>query len=126
MPGRRNFGPMRESSPMPRATCSTLASAASHRFETALMNEIFIARNAFDACLMISALFVEVISSGGGDCIEQSPANRFGLLVIGPGQAAHRSHSAAAAARSAVRAHHDAVRMQKVLHRRAFAQKLRV
>jgi hypothetical protein len=59
---------------MPRATCSTFASAASHRLETALMNEIFSARKAFEACLMISADLVEVSSNGGGAATEQEPA----------------------------------------------------
>jgi hypothetical protein len=42
------------------------ASTASARFATALMNEIFMARNAFDACLMISALCVEVTINCAG------------------------------------------------------------
>ena len=37
------------------------------------MNEIFSARKAFEACLMISADFVEVFSSGGGVAVEQHP-----------------------------------------------------
>src|SRR5208337_2643009 len=79
IPGRRNLGPIRESSPMPRATSSTFASAASHRFETALMNEIFSARNAFDACLIISALLVEVISNAGVALSEHFPGTDFAV-----------------------------------------------
>src|SRR5277367_1855944 len=74
IPGRRNLGPMRLSRPMPRATCSTLALVASQRFEMALMNEILRARKALEACLMISALFVEVSRSGGGSAALQEPA----------------------------------------------------
>jgi hypothetical protein len=37
------------------------------------MKEIFSARNAFDACLMISADLVEVGSSGGGCAVEHDP-----------------------------------------------------
>jgi hypothetical protein len=37
-----------------------LASVASQRLETALMNEILRARKALEACLMISADLVEV------------------------------------------------------------------
>ena len=40
---------------MPSATSRTSASTASHRLAIALMNEIFVARNAFDAYLIISA-----------------------------------------------------------------------
>jgi hypothetical protein len=58
---------------MPRATSSTFASTASHTFATALMNEIFIARKAFDACLISSAALVDVRSSGGGSEMVQCP-----------------------------------------------------
>jgi hypothetical protein len=37
------------------------------------MNEIFIARKAFDACLISSAALVEVRSSGGGSVIVRRP-----------------------------------------------------
>ena len=40
---------------MPSATSRTSAFTASHRLATALMNEIFVARNTFDAYLIISA-----------------------------------------------------------------------
>src|SRR3954451_9533301 len=40
---------------MPSATSRTSASTASHRLAIALMNEILVARNAFDAYLIISA-----------------------------------------------------------------------
>ena len=40
---------------MPSATSRTSALTASHRLAIALMNEIFVARNAFDAYLIISA-----------------------------------------------------------------------
>ena len=43
-PACRNFDPMRLSSPMPRATCCTSASTASHRSAISLMKVIFIAR----------------------------------------------------------------------------------
>ena len=46
---------MRWSYPMPSATSRTSASTASQRFAIALTNEIFVARNAFDAYLIISA-----------------------------------------------------------------------
>ena len=59
---------MRESVPMPWTTCFTLAPTDSQIDATALMNEIFIARKAFEACLINSALFVLVTISGGGIC----------------------------------------------------------
>jgi hypothetical protein len=90
------------------------------------MNEIFSARNAFDACLIISALLVEVSSSAGGRLRRADSRNPIRLVVvlasgqrsIDPGQQLGRP--------LAVRSHHDPVRMQKVLYRRALAQKLRI
>ena len=40
---------------MPFTTCVTSPPASSHRLAISLMKEIFVARNAFDAYLMISA-----------------------------------------------------------------------
>ena len=40
---------------MPRATSATSAPTASQTFAISLMNEIFVARNAFAASLIISA-----------------------------------------------------------------------
>ena len=124
MPGRRNLGPIRESRPIPRATCSTLASAASHRFETALMNEIFSARKAFEACLMISALLVEVCSSGGRLLRRAAAGNGVRPLVVlafGQGRVDRAQQFGRA---FAIGAHDDPIGMQEILHRCAFAQKL--
>ena len=52
--------PIRESEPMPSLTWSTSAPTDSHSVATALMKLIFIARKAFDAYLMSSALFAVV------------------------------------------------------------------
>ena len=57
---------MRVSLPIPWVTCCTFAPTLSQIEATALMNEIFIARNAFEACLISSALFALVAISGGG------------------------------------------------------------
>ena len=46
---------MRESSPMPLMTWVTSPPAASHTLAMALMNEILVARNAFEAYLITSA-----------------------------------------------------------------------
>ena len=54
---------------------SMSASTASARLATALMNEIFMARKAFEACLMISALCAEVTSSRAGCAALQAPGN---------------------------------------------------
>ena len=68
MPGFRKRGPMRLSVPIPWHTCCTLAPTDSQTDATALMNEIFIARNALEACLISSALLVLVTINGGGIC----------------------------------------------------------
>ena len=46
---------MRASMPMPSATTPTSAPISSQTFAISLMNEIFVARNAFEASLIISA-----------------------------------------------------------------------
>ena len=56
--------PIRWSSPIPRATSSTSAPVSSHTLAISLMNEIFVARNAFAASLIISALAMSVRTSG--------------------------------------------------------------
>ena len=126
MPGRRNLGPMRLSRPMPRATCSTFASVASQRFETALMNEIFSARKAFEACLMISALLVEVNRSGGGSATLQEPGDGAASLVVvaaGEGKIDAAEHGRGA---FAVRTDDDAVGMQEVADGRSFPEEFGV
>src|SRR5256885_16887026 len=69
---------MRLSVPIPWHTCCTFAPTDSQIEATALMNEIFIARNAFEACLISSALLAVVTISGGG-----SPAPAGGGEVFG-------------------------------------------
>src|SRR6266567_3289913 len=64
MPACRNLGPMRPSRPMPRATSTTSAPVSSHTLAISLMNEIFVAKNAFAASLIISALETSVRTSG--------------------------------------------------------------
>ncbi len=56
---------MRVSRPMPRATSATSASTSSQTFAISLMNEILVARNAFEASLISSdeAMSVMTISS---------------------------------------------------------------
>ena len=66
MPGFRNRRPIRASEPIPSQTSLMSAPTASQIFATALMKEIFVARNAFEACLISSALFVLVTIIGGG------------------------------------------------------------
>ena len=64
MPAWRNFGPIRSSSPIPRATSTTSAPVSSQTFAISLMNEIFVARNALEASLTISADFTSVRTTG--------------------------------------------------------------
>ena len=52
--------PILLSKPIPSATFSTSAPHLSQILETALINEIFVARNEFDACFIISALLISV------------------------------------------------------------------
>ena len=63
-PACRNFGPMRSSRPMPLATSMTLAPVTSETLAISLMNEIFVARKALAASLIISALAMSVRTSG--------------------------------------------------------------
>ena len=55
---------MRSSRPMPRATSTTSAPVSSQTLAISLMNEILVARKAFDASLTISALATSVRTSG--------------------------------------------------------------
>jgi hypothetical protein len=55
MPARRKLAPIRSSRPMPRATSITSAPVCSQTLAISLMKEIFVARNAFEASLIISA-----------------------------------------------------------------------
>ena len=49
---------------MPRATSMTSAPVCSHTLAISLMNEIFVARNAFEASFTISALAMSVRTIG--------------------------------------------------------------
>ena len=62
-PALRNDGPMRVSRPIPRATSVTSAPTSSETFAISLMNEIFVARKAFEASLIISAEATSVRTS---------------------------------------------------------------
>src|SRR3977135_4321023 len=64
MPACRNAAPTRGSSPMPRATSLTSAPVSSHTLAISLMYEIFVARNALEASLIISALVTSVRTRG--------------------------------------------------------------
>jgi len=55
---------MRSSRPMPRETSLTSAPTSSHTLAISLMNEIFVARKAFAASLIISAEAMSVRTSG--------------------------------------------------------------
>ena len=91
---------------MPTATCETSASTISHRFAIELMNEIFVARNAFDAYLIISADAGSVDEHRRLDrrVERRSPAPRLGVVA----------------------ADHDAVRVEEVVDRVTFAEELGV
>jgi hypothetical protein len=55
---------MRSSSPIPRATSATSAPSSSETFAISLMKEILVARKAFEASLIISALGTSVRTIG--------------------------------------------------------------
>ena len=84
-------GPIRESVPIPSLTCSTFAPTASQIDATALIKEIFIARNALEACLISSALF-ELVTIRRGGALPMaasgrgiaSPRPQYHPLVRGP------------------------------------------
>ena len=90
------------------------------------MKEILSARKAFEACLMISALLVEVSRRGGGSAGVQGPAMAAGALVIlaaGEWSIDAVEHSGGALA---VRADDDAIGMKEVDDGGSFAKELRV
>src|SRR3989344_3904663 len=60
IPAYRNCFPILLSRPIPSETFCMSAPANSHMFASALMKEIFVARKEFDACFIISALFMSV------------------------------------------------------------------
>ena len=91
---------------MPIATSRTSASTASQRLAIALTNEIFVARNAFDAYLIISA------DAGSVDQDRRVEA----LVEVGDAHGDLR----------VVAADDDPVRMEEVAHRRALAEELGV
>ena len=96
---------MRSSRPMPRATSTTSAPVSSQTLAISLMNEIFVARNALEASLTISADLTSVRTIGGVE-------RRVERLdrVAGP---------------VAGVADHDAVGLHEVLDRRALLEELR-
>ena len=74
---------MRSSRPMPRATSSTSAPSSSETLAISLMKEILVARKAFEASLIISALATSVRTIGAaerlverGDPVARSPSSR--------------------------------------------------
>ena len=64
IPAWRNLGPIRLSRPIPYATSSTSAPSSSETLAISLMNEILVARKAFEASLIISALATSVLTTG--------------------------------------------------------------
>src|SRR5581483_11435759 len=101
MPGSRNRLLMRASDPIPSTTWSMFAPTASHIVATALMKLIFIARKAFDACLISSALLRVRTLDKARVCLLQQPSGG-----------------------SAVGSDHDAIGIEEVRDCRSFAQKL--
>ena len=79
IPGRRNAGPTRLSSPMPRATSSTSAPVSSQTLAISLMNEILVDRKALVASLTISALTTSVRTSG-------APSGSYRATTASPAQ----------------------------------------
>ena len=99
---------MRRSRPMPRATSLTSAPSRSQMVAISLMKLILVARNAFEAYLIISAVRMSVWMIGGsGLQVAIQVGHPIDRLGVGP-------------------AEHDAVRVPEVVDRRALAQELRV
>ena len=97
---------MRSSRPIPRATSSTSAPSSSDTFAISLMNEIFVARNAFDASLIISAEATSVRTIGAPSGSYSFSTRSRELSRLGP------------------RAHDHAIGVQEVRDRRALLQEL--
>ena len=62
--GPEELGPIRRSRPIPSATNPTSAPTSSHTLAISLMNEIFVARKAFDAYLIILAEVTSARTTG--------------------------------------------------------------
>ena len=88
------------------------------------MKEIFRARKALEACLMISALLVEVSRSGGGSATLQMPGMApAALVVVAAGEGSVDGVEDGGGA-LAVGADDDAVGMEEVGDGGSFAEKL--
>src|SRR5262249_40666316 len=110
-PACRNFGPIRLSNPSPRATSCTSAPTRSQRSAISLMKVILVARNAFAAYLMSSAVRRLVSGIEDRSLIQVQwrvdlSRDLLGTLVIG--------------------ANDDAIRMLEIMDRGAFAQEFRI
>ena len=68
-PAFRYNGEMRWSMPMAPATCVTSAPTRSQIWASSLMNEIFIAKNEFEAYLMSSAVPRLALTSAGASSL---------------------------------------------------------
>ena len=100
---------MRLSRPIPRASACTSASILSHRLATSLMNEILVARKAFAAYFVSSAVGMLAMTKGGLVQVQRPveiPHDRHRGVVVG--------------------ADHHSVGPQEVVDRGALAQELRV
>src|SRR3954470_18596229 len=98
---------------MPRATSSTFAPSSSLTFAISLMNEILVARKAFEASLIISADATSVrttAASSGSDRAGPPPPDAGGVAPAVRG----------------VLPHHHPVRVHEVGDSRALLQELRV
>ena len=97
---------MRSSRPIPRATSTTSAPVSSQTLAISLMNEIFVARNAFDGEL------------------DHLRAGDVGAHQRAASDAGSYSSTTSVARPVALVAHDDAVGVQEVLDRRALLQEL--
>ena len=76
---------------MPRATSFTSAPSSSDTFAISLMNEIFVARKAFEASLTISALATSVRTIGAVERLVQRGDAVAELLRLGAAPTTTRS-----------------------------------
>src|ERR1044072_4936259 len=118
---------MRRSRPMPRATSPTSAPTSSQTLAISLTKEIFVARKALEASLIISALATSVRTSSaprGSQTDAGGAPRRVGAAQLAAQRLVERRDRVAGGLVARVGADHHPVGVHEVLDRRALLEEL--